>query len=466
MLDYLEYLYDIISVETYYHKNNSESFEKYANEMKDIFQKVFLNVYDIILNNNINYKNIYSKTFDYYFIKKITKDILKNDNYTKNILDDFNGKKKLSDEELGFSIIHNIYSTNYTDGIIYDIYINKHNYTDGLYNSIIYIHSIFDNYIKNGCKKRGFVISLYLSSFLVSILCLLRNIKKFVNNEELMIIFNNLKSQNNTVEYITDKIYPIYINFYKDIFTDEFNKNTFSILIDGVNNCIDNKLIKITPLYIDEIEVFKVDRDFDNLINSIENKFFFNHFNLYEETKYIKLFNFIIIKSGEYIDKDDFLNIISNKAFYIKKLKNKDKLKSIIEEKNRLLGEIKTDKVIKLSLNDVCNGVDFEGFLEKLYFKLGYNVVLTKSSGDQGADLVVEKNNQKTVIQAKFYSDTVGNKVIQEVVASKAYYKADKCVVVTNNYFTKSAIELASVNDVILIDGTELDNIIRVANYM
>ncbi len=72
----------------------------------------------------------------------------------------------------------------------------------------------------------------------------------------------------------------------------------------------------------------------------------------------------------------------------------------------------------------------------------------------------------KIVVQAKFYSSSVGNKAVQEVIASKSFYNADSCMVVTNNTFTSAALELAKVNNVKLIDGKELNNMIKIANLL
>lgn len=44
------------------------------------------------------------------------------------------------------------------------------------------------------------------------------------------------------------------------------------------------------------------------------------------------------------------------------------------------------------------------------------------------------------------------NSAVQEAVVGKSYYHCDKVVVITNNYFTPSAKELAQSNDVILWD--------------
>lgn len=54
---------------------------------------------------------------------------------------------------------------------------------------------------------------------------------------------------------------------------------------------------------------------------------------------------------------------------------------------------------------------------------MGYKAEFTKSTDDQGADLLIEKMGDRTVVQAKRYNVNVGNSAVQEVVSSKAFYK-------------------------------------------
>ena len=75
--------------------------------------------------------------------------------------------------------------------------------------------------------------------------------------------------------------------------------------------------------------------------------------------------------------------------------------------------------------------------------------------------MVAYKNDIKYVIQAKFYSYPVGNKAVQEVVASIGMYKADKGIVITNNTFTPAAMELAKANNIELVDGEKIDIYIK-----
>jgi HJR/Mrr/RecB family endonuclease len=113
---------------------------------------------------------------------------------------------------------------------------------------------------------------------------------------------------------------------------------------------------------------------------------------------------------------------------------------------------------------DIMNGFEFEDFLAKLYQNMGYSIERTPYSKDQGADLIVSKYGEKSVIQAKNYSDKVSNKAVQEVVAAKGFYKCERATVVTNNYFTNSAVDLAKANDVELIDRNKLE--LLIARYL
>ncbi|MDN3956213.1 restriction endonuclease [Sporolactobacillus laevolacticus] len=125
--------------------------------------------------------------------------------------------------------------------------------------------------------------------------------------------------------------------------------------------------------------------------------------------------------------------------------------------KQELLNSSSLDKMVLIEEVDLMSGIEFENLIGKILKKLGYSVEVTKTSGDQGIDVIAEKNGRKIGIQSKCYSNTVGNKAIQEVVAGLNYYQLDKGLVVTNNYFTDSAKELANANNIILWDRTMLE---------
>ena len=79
------------------------------------------------------------------------------------------------------------------------------------------------------------------------------------------------------------------------------------------------------------------------------------------------------------------------------------------------------------------DGLQFEHRCAELLRYRGFHkVTVTKGSGDQGIDILAQKNGLKYGIQCKYYSHPVGNKAIQEAA-----------MVMTNNTFTRAARELA-----------------------
>jgi len=143
--------------------------------------------------------------------------------------------------------------------------------------------------------------------------------------------------------------------------------------------------------------------------------------------------------------------------------KNIERIKKDIELERFEKGLKDTEyKGMSIYVVDEMRGIEFESFLKNLYKEMGYEVIQTKPSGDQGADLVVKRFGEKTVIQAKRYQEghNVGNSAIQEAYAAKKHYGADECKVVTNSKFTKAAKELARSTKVELIDRRGLKELI------
>ena len=121
-------------------------------------------------------------------------------------------------------------------------------------------------------------------------------------------------------------------------------------------------------------------------------------------------------------------------------------------------------KWIKLSKSgirevDTMSGDVFEKFLLTLFFKLGYKVQFVGShAGDYGTDLIIEKEGVRTAVQAKRWKGVVGIKAVQEVYGSLKLRNCAKALIVTNNYFTRQAKELAKANVVELWDRDMLVN--------
>lgn len=111
--------------------------------------------------------------------------------------------------------------------------------------------------------------------------------------------------------------------------------------------------------------------------------------------------------------------------------------------------------------NDM-EGRDFENYCAELLEAKGFeNVETTPGSHDYGIDIIADKDGISYAIQCKCYSDTVGIKAIQEAYAGKDYYGSMIAVVMTNQAFSKTAIEFADKLNVVLWDGDYVMNLIH-----
>ena len=112
------------------------------------------------------------------------------------------------------------------------------------------------------------------------------------------------------------------------------------------------------------------------------------------------------------------------------------------------------------------NGYQYEEQCAKYLLSLGYyDVEVTKKSGDFGIDIIAFYQNLKYGVQCKYYDSAVGNKAIQEAYAGAAYYNCNKAIVITNSIFTKSAHELASNLDVILLENIDAIKLFEAGKY-
>ncbi|MFH1157474.1 MAG: restriction endonuclease [Pseudomonadota bacterium] len=95
------------------------------------------------------------------------------------------------------------------------------------------------------------------------------------------------------------------------------------------------------------------------------------------------------------------------------------------------------------SLENVETGEDYEKFVGDLIEPSGWSVVYTPKTGDQGVDIIAQKNGIKVAVQCKFYQGSVPNSAIQEIYSGAQFYEAAWGVLVTSGIPTKSARQLA-----------------------
>lgn len=118
-----------------------------------------------------------------------------------------------------------------------------------------------------------------------------------------------------------------------------------------------------------------------------------------------------------------------------------------VYRQNRRLGSI-----------DEMDGLDFEYFCAELLEKRGFiDVEVTRASGDYGVDILAEKEGVTYAIQCKRYSAPVGVEAVQQVYAGRDYYDRMVGAVMTNQYFTAPAVEVAKKLKILLWDRGYMD---------
>lgn len=111
---------------------------------------------------------------------------------------------------------------------------------------------------------------------------------------------------------------------------------------------------------------------------------------------------------------------------------------------------------------DLMEGHDFEYFCADLLRKKGFQEVeVTKGSGDYGIDILAQKDGVTYGIQCKCYATPVGVKAVQEAYAGRDYYDCMVGVVLTNQYFTTPAVEVAKKLKIMLWDRGYLESMME-----
>jgi hypothetical protein len=247
-----------------------------------------------------------------------------------------------------------------------------------------------------------------------------------------------------------------------EILDTHFNLQGMDLI--QLNNLLSNKGINLENWEL--IELIS-DEYLSQMYDYFKSKILFNHPNKLDDyiTNYLDFF-------GEQITDTSlklFIELLTEKKLIgpdldITQFSLRDKIEEMKKKRELDYFEHKISgqahKQITIDELDALEGHEFEDFLKRLFTKMGYSVEKTPKSHDQGADLIMTKLGEKIVVQAKQYTNTVGNSAIQEVVASIKHYGADRGMVVTTNGFSRPAIALAKSNHIELIDRHKLKELI------
>lgn len=111
---------------------------------------------------------------------------------------------------------------------------------------------------------------------------------------------------------------------------------------------------------------------------------------------------------------------------------------------------------------DLMEGHEFEYYCADLLRQAGFlEVEVTRGSGDYGVDILAERDGVTYAVQCKRYDGPVGVKAVQEAYAGRDYYDRMVGAVMTNQYFTRPAVEVARKLKILLWDRGYLESMLE-----
>jgi len=123
------------------------------------------------------------------------------------------------------------------------------------------------------------------------------------------------------------------------------------------------------------------------------------------------------------------------------------------------------DPSVRLRKLDIMTGTEFEKFLHWFFAQQEYLVTKTKPGHQQGTDFILITRNIRIAVEAKRWNSKVGNRAVQQINSGRSHYHCNQAWVITNNFFTPQAKELAQSCDVRLINRNELNDMISQAGF-
>ena len=100
---------------------------------------------------------------------------------------------------------------------------------------------------------------------------------------------------------------------------------------------------------------------------------------------------------------------------------------------------------------------EFEEFVKELLEELGYEKTTQRGrSGDQGADILAEKDGERVAVQCKRYKGKVGTPEVQGLLGAMQSTESQKGFLITTAMFSLHAEKMASEVPIELIDGNKL----------
>lgn len=109
---------------------------------------------------------------------------------------------------------------------------------------------------------------------------------------------------------------------------------------------------------------------------------------------------------------------------------------------------------------------DFERWCAASIESQGWEVTETPVTGDQGIDLLAEREGVFVVVQCKATARPAGTSAVQQAIAGMHFSTADYCCVISRNGFTPGARALAKKSGAELIDASNTPRFSQIFGFI
>ena len=181
--------------------------------------------------------------------------------------------------------------------------------------------------------------------------------------------------------------------------------------------------------------------------------------------EYRKILQLLAIQKEEEFNKIDSQFANAKKYLYETETYEKKMIQFKKDLRNHERIESLNEKMVWMQMS----GTEFEEELAKLLKERGFNVQLTKHSGDGGVDIILLRNNIKTIIQCKAHCKPVSAAPLRQLNGVKSEFKAKGLVFASTSGVTKDAREFAERHRIQVWDAETIcsiaNNKIEVDDY-
>ena len=109
-------------------------------------------------------------------------------------------------------------------------------------------------------------------------------------------------------------------------------------------------------------------------------------------------------------------------------------------------------RAVRIAGVDQMDGFVFEKYVAELLKHQGFQHIQLTEKYDLGIDAIAERDGERWGIQIKRNRDKTKALSVRQAVTALNHYRCTRAMVVSNNYFTGSAKQLATSNRCVLID--------------